>query len=257
MKKLLLISGIFSILATPNAYADQNAKITRLSKELANLRIEVDRLDGEVRAKRTEHLAELRTIERRRQELALLKDAALLKKQSLKQKIEQRKESKIKNEASESKLIKAIDSGALHLKQSLNNTLPFRKIERLKALDDLVLALRTKRIDPARAAVRLWRLIEDELRLTMTIERAQIPITIDGHRRLVHVLRLGTVTLFTKLADNRYGQMFLNDQGQWEHKNISSSAAKAQVEKLFLAVKRQLLDGAYRLPLPALKGASK
>jgi hypothetical protein len=233
------------------ARADDKS-LKRLSKTLVELRSTVDDLNSQLRVERTQNLLELRELQRRKEELALLKDAEAVKQATLKQQLQRRQEKQAKEQDTRSLLARAVEIGRKQLAKAVERSLPYRLKERLAAISELGLRMGAGRIDPAAAAVKLWRLVEDELRLAMTVERAEVPLVIDGKSRLVRVVRLGTVTLYTSLGPEEYGRFVRRQDGTWHHVVLEEPQHCDQIAALFRALERQVREGFYRLPLPDL-----
>ena len=254
-RRLAAASAVLFFWGVPSApaRADETG-LKQLSKTLVRLRSEVDDLDSQLRAERTQNLLELRELQRRKEELALLKDAAAVKQATLEQRLRSRQEKQAQEQDSRSHLSRAVKRASAVLARAVERSLPYRRKERLAAINELGLSMGAGRTDPASAAVKLWRLVEDELRLAMTVERAEIPLEIEGKRRLVSVVRLGTVTLYTTLGPGEYGRLERRPDGAWHHIRIADPQQRDQIAALFRALARQVQEGLYRLPLPDLVG---
>jgi len=217
------------VLCLPAPVAADEPNVKALSKILVGLRSEVDDLDSQLRSERTQNLVELRTLERRREELALLRDGEAVKQATLKQQLDRRRARQTAEQDVRTTLTQAVERGIDGLVAALQRSLPYRREERLAELATLRLRLRAGRVDPTSAAVKLWRLSEDELRLSMTVELAEVPLLIEGKRRLVR-----------------------GAGGDWRHLLVTDRREREQIAALFRALERQVREGAYRLPLPPL-----
>jgi len=144
---------------------------------------------------------------------------------------------------------------------AVEGSLPFRREERLAALDELATKLDSGALAPEKAATKLWRFIEDELRLTREVSLTKVPLRIedDGPRHLTEVVRFGMVTLYTRCADcgdAHFGQMVKGDDGRWRHEVIEDETSVQQVKSLFESLEKNITEGAYELPLPPLTTSS-
>ncbi len=223
------------------------------AEELAQLRAEVDRLDAELRAVRRQDAAELRTLQTRRGELELERDALRLEADSLRVQADGLAENQREQGEAGRALADAVERGLDGLGEVVAGGMPYRRDERLGALDDLRGRLRTGQVAPASAAVSLWRAIDDELRLAERVERGQAPLQLEpgSAERLVDLVRLGSLALLVHVPPDEYGRVIRGEDGAWRYEPLTDPQQRRDVRELLRDLQRQVRDGAYVLPLQA------
>ncbi|MBU0551435.1 DUF3450 domain-containing protein [Myxococcota bacterium] len=223
-----------------------------MARALADLRVEIDELDAQLRVEKTQINAALRGLEARVAELEMRLDAERVRRARLQAQIDRHQaeadaQTQTRAAASEA-ILRGLDAAQALVEEGL----PFRRAARLKALDGLRARLKEGRVDPHALGVELWRFMEDERRLRREVEMSEIPIQIepDAAPRLLRVVRLGMVTLYTRLDEARFGQLRREGAG-WRHVEIEPPQQRQQLASLFQSLRRQVREGAWRLPLEA------
>ncbi len=250
---LATATAVFAVSSTAGSKTDLQQK----AEELAKLRSEVDLLDAEVRAERTQGQAMLKTLEARRTALSTNLDAERVRAKAARTKLEGLRQTIEQRKGASQVLLPLFDKAADHLAAAAREGLPFHREERLAAIDELKVKARTGRIDPETACVRLWQLVEDEIRLTGETVRTKVPLSLDidgkGPRQLADVVRIGMVTMFVRHAPHSFSRIVRRD-GSWRSERIQNGKQITQLEGLFEAVGKQVFQGDYVLPLPSLEG---
>lgn len=222
-----------------------------LSKKLVALRASVDQLTAQIRLERTQHLLTLRGQENRRSQLQLLIDQEKLRLQRLRNQRKQLSHKIDTRKRSRKDIRKALEHALRSVKKGILDSLPYRRKERLALLTRLEVRLQAGRIDAEQGVAALWRILEDELRLTSIVEKAEIPLVLKkGQRpRLVKIVRVGMIALFVREGKGQFGRMVRNQKGKWLYLPVESAEGNKQIAKLFQNLERQLREGLYRLPL--------
>lgn len=238
------------------AEAAGEASLAAWARELADLRSEISSLASQVRAERERGLARLRSLEERRGEAEVRLDAARARQAAASRKLNDARERVGSREEKRTIYLPVLREQLVKTRAAVELSLPFRREERLAALDDLQTKLDTSSLAPEKAATQLWRFIEDELRLSREVSLTKVPLRLetDGPRHLTEVVRFGMVTFYTRCTDctgGHYGQMSKGDDGVWRHETITDEAAREQVAALFDALEKNISEGAYDLPLPS------
>jgi hypothetical protein len=234
-----------------------SGSLTRWAKELSRLRAEVDRLDAQLRHERARGLSELRALVRRKGELELRVDRERVRVRAARESVRELEGKLEKKEKSGSDLMPVIERAAGKVRASIERGLPFRTRERLDALADIEARVKSGRLDPESGVARLWRLVEDELRLAREVLLTKAPVRLGGpkrrERRLVRVARLGMVAMFTELGEGRYGHFVRGSDGVWAHRTIRDEGVRGEVEKLFGALENGVVGRTYELPVPPVE----
>ncbi len=228
--------------------------IQALGKDIANLRVEVERLAAEVRIERSQAMLELRTLEARKGEMELMLDAEQVGLQELKAETGRLRDT-LDGDAKQNELLaEQVQKSLALLKTYIQTTLPYHKSERVAAVDSLASSLQSGKDDAQMAATKLWRLYEDELQLTHDIERGEVVVAFENEERLVPAARIGMVALFTQLGEERYGRVVRYGDGSFKHELLTEFAHIQDLRKLFKALERRVHEGEYVLPLLAEDG---
>ncbi|MEL6345332.1 MAG: DUF3450 family protein [Myxococcota bacterium] len=243
---ILLIS-----LLSPTAQAQS---IEQQAEQLAQLRAEVEALSSELELEKEDLRGRLRALESqkvdlevqiRREEMRLERLLAEEEKQKL----------LLEESAGIDDLTPVVRKGIETFRATVESGLPFKRDERLKALEDLENQLTEGSMSPEKAASRLWAFSQDERRLTRenALDRQVIPL--NGEDILVDVARLGMIAMYFKTPDETYGMALPSSDGNgWTWTMLTNSGDSAQAEALFDALERGIRVGWFTLPQP-LSGA--
>lgn len=240
-----LVAGLGLGLVGPSPASAEPAE--NLARELSRLRAETEALSERIgseledRRVRLRGLAEQKTSaegERRREEQRRVELAA--RRDKLKATIA---EAATREEA----LVPAVKTLIAAVRATIDSGLPYRRVERLEALDGLLRDLEERKSTPSQVFGRLWESIEDELRLgrEVALDRQVVPLP-DGER-LVDVLRIGMALLYFRTSDGRVGQATW--RGRWAFEYLG---AQSEIEKLgaaFAAFDKRVSSGFFALPL--------
>ncbi len=233
--------------------APSTKQLQRWSAELVRLRAEVDRLSSQIRAEREQSLLSLRNLESRRGQMQLLVDQERLRVQRLVAQVARLQQQLRARRETQSAIREALLDALKSVEQAIHGSLPYRQKERWAQLQKIRVRMRAGRIDAEQGVAALWRILEDELRLTALVERAEIPLVLHKGKpaRLVKIVRVGMIALFVLEGKGRYGRMVRDEKGRWVYLLARSLEDKAQIALLFENLERQIREGLYRLPLLA------
>lgn len=232
------------------------SSIREWSREIVELRSQIEILSSELQAQRTQYLQELQTLSAQRRQLILSRDGERMRLYSIQGQLRNLQAKLDSQRDQRDNLRSAIVSGVDSLVEAIEQGLPFRIKQRTDAPKQLKERLLAKQIEPEVAATRLWRLLEDELRLTALVERSEISLSLEPNTtpRLVQVVRLGMLTIFTSLPHNQYGRFVQIAPRKWQHIIVQDRAHIAQIRLLFQSLDKQIREGFYLLPLqPAIR----
>ena len=253
---MLIVAWGAAVLAVASS-AGGKTSLEQKAEELAQLRSDLDLLEADLRAERTRGESSLRTLETRRSSLSMQLDAERVRIESARKKLEGLK-STLEARKDQSKVfLPVVEHAAEKLRAVVRAGLPFHREERLSAIDEIATKARTGRLDPETACSRLWQLVEDEIRLTGEVARTKVPLALDGPdapRQLVDVVRVGMVTMYVRHEPGRFSRLVRRD-GDWQPVAVKDVGAIDQLEALFDAVGKQVVQGDYVLPLPPAEGS--
>ncbi len=224
---------------------------SQLAERLIALRAEVEELNQELDLVKQEHRAEMSALSAQKSELAAQKNRLDTNIAQLEQKLNENKalaaKAGVDNEALNPVVLKAISDLRQHIAQGI----PFKKDARISELDEIERQMNAGQLPANRAANRLWAFYEDELRLTRENGIYQQTIELDGERVLADVAKLGTIAMFYRTDDERYGAVERTGSG-WAYRAVSEADQVAAIQGLFDALQKQIRQGYFELPLAAL-----
>ncbi len=226
---------------------DSAQEAEALAERLVQLRSQVEELNQELEIVKEEHRAEMQGLAAQKAELEANRNRLETQVRQLEQTLEENRaaaaEAGVDNERLEPVLMEAIAG----LRAQIEVALPFKRDERLAELDEIRVQLESDVIPANRAANRLWAFHEDEIRLTRENGIYNQTIELGGERLLADVAKLGTVMMFFRTSDLRYGQV--KRQGaDWQFVTIDDAAQIAAIEGLFDSLQKQIRQGFFELP---------
>jgi hypothetical protein len=224
-------------------YADS---VKNLSSELVELRLEVERIHDTLDEKKASHKAQMKSLRNQKSELE-----ANIRREETKIKQVQRSLEQVRTSTAKisknSKVLQPILLDAIVLLENyINSTLPFKKAERLSALNEIKTQILSETIVPERLANRVWSFFEDEIRLSRENGIYKQMVEVNGENRLSEVAKIGMMMLFYKTSDEETGYL-TRDNGAWKYVS-ASEIEDAQILALFDAFTKQIRSGYFILP---------
>ncbi len=223
---------------------DDNEK---LINNLIALRGQVEDLQAEMQILKAEHSQSMTYLNTRKTELEANIDRKQLQiKQSQAEVVELQE--KIKSLGLDSEqMIPEVLNLAQNIEQAITAGIPFKPAERKSVIEGIVRDLEGRKITSQHAINRLWAFLEDEMRLARENAIYSQTISLNGEQVLVDVAKLGTVLMYFKTRDDRYGQA-VNNNG-WQYKLFEDENNSQAVAQLFDSLKKQIRQGYFTLPL--------
>ncbi|MFK7958207.1 MAG: DUF3450 family protein [Lysobacterales bacterium] len=225
----------------------QADEIDELAQRLISLRSEVEQLNQELDLLKDEQRATMSSLAAQKTELAASQRRLDTQVQQLQQKLDENLTQAAEAGVDNDVLLPAVLTAISDLQSYIAQSLPFKKEERLTELDEIRVQLETNVIPPNRAANRLWALYEDEIRLTRENGIYSQTIELDGKRLLADVAKIGTVMMYYRTADERYGQVVKTGQ-DWQFQPVADAAGIASIAGLFDSLQKQIRQGYFELP---------
>lgn len=221
-----------------------------LAQGLIRLRGEVEQLNGELELLREEQRATLAGLNAQKAELSAAVERQQLAARDARQKRDAQQalaaEAGVEGAGLVPLLGAAIDSLTAHIRAGL----PFKVDERLAELQQFRAQIDNGSLPPQRAVNRLWAFYEDEFRLTRENGLHSQTIALGDERVLADVAKLGAMALYFQTQDGRIGQA-LRSGDAWSFAVIEDETQRAQVAVLFDALRKQIRQGYFELPLLA------
>ena len=236
-------------LAVCATFATPAEEVDTLGKQLVKLRGQVEELNAELDLLKQEQRTELAGIAAQRADLEAQRNRNDVQIGQLQGTLEENRRKAEAAGADSSALTPVLLDVIARLDRRIAEGLPFRVDERAQALDELRLQIEGAKVDAPRAANRLWAFFEDEIRLTRDNGLYSQTVELDGKARLADVAKLGTVALYFRTDDERYGQV-VRDGGDWQWRVLEDGTAVGQIESLFDALQKQIRQGYFTLPSP-------
>jgi len=214
---------------------------------LISLRGQVEDLQAELQILKAEHAQSMTYLNTRKTELEANIDRKQLQiKQSQATVIELQE--KIKSLGLDSEqMIPDVLEMAQTIKAGIAAGIPFKYQERNSVIDDITRDLEGRKVTSQHAINRLWAFLEDEMRLARENAIYSQTIELDGQQVLVDVAKLGTVLMYFKTRDDRFGHVERNNG--WQFKLFDNEQESMAVAKLFDSLKKQIRQGYFTLPL--------
>jgi hypothetical protein len=225
-----------------------SADVGQLAARLAKLRGEVEQLAKELSTKSTESSDTIRSLARQRSDLELDVRREETRVQKLSVVIAKRRTEIQEEKAKGDKVVPLFTESLQKVREQVQVGMPFRKTERLAALDKIEEQDKSGLLTASRGLSRLWSFVEDEVRLTRESGLYKQTVHVDGEDRLVEVVRIGMVMMFYKTEVDEVGKAVQADDGSWGYVAINDKAEQRAVLDIFTSFKKQVRIGFFELP---------
>ncbi len=239
------IAALAALTVSGSVCADDN--LDQLAERLISLRSEVEELNQELDLLKQEHRQQMQSLAAQRAELEATENRAQTSIKQLEQKLEENRAAASAAGIDNAELKPLLMDAINQLGGYIESGIPFKTDERLAELNELRLQLETEAIPANRAANRLWAFFEDEIRLTRENGIYSQTITLDGKRLLADVAKLGSVMMYFRTDDERYGKVIKSTNG-WQFVAVEEPAAIASVQYLFDSLQKQIRQGFFTVP---------
>lgn len=242
-----------------------------LAEGLIALRGEVEQINGELELLRDEQRTTLAGLAARRAELQADIDRHRLAARALRGQLDQQQQQAAAAGVAGAQLAPLLQQVAERLQAHIAAGLPFKTEQRIAEVASLRARLASGALPPERAVNALWALFEDEFRLsrdnslhsqTIVLAEAANQRTggdgarhagaAQGTRVLADVAKIGTMALYFRTSDGRFGQA-LRSNGSWHFATFQEASDQARAEALFDALGKQIRQGFFELPMLAAR----
>ena len=229
-------------------------------EQLAHLRAEVDALEGRLAEARASALTQRQALETQRADLEVLLQQEAVRVETLEEMIRGKERAQLEASTRRRAWLDPARRMAADLRAYVAGSLPFSHLARRDAVQEAVAGLDasdvdTSDVDTVARMASLWRLLEDELRLTKEVGLHEQVVVIDGQRVLAEVVHVGMAALYFYTEDGRCGWA-TRDGDRVVFAPFTTAPQRDAVEALFDALHRQMRRGRFVLPLPAAEVAS-
>ncbi|MEQ9012386.1 DUF3450 family protein [Algiphilus sp.] len=247
-----LLIGVGVCIASP-AIA-QNEDIDTLTDNLVSLRSDVESLNSRLNQEQETHKQEMRSLLSRKGQLTNEIRRQELEIERLRKALDEARTEAQSATADAQDLLPMLDAAITQMRAYIEAELPFKRAERLAALDEIQTQLDTGVVTGPKGVNRLWSFYEDELRLARETGLFRQSVELGGERQLADVARLGMVGLYFRTEDGQVG-MAVEEGGQWRYQAVSDDAQQDQIVALFDALDKNIRSGYYQLPNPLAEGS--
>ena len=239
--------GLAALLAVFASTAGAQDDLDALAEELVQLRGQVESLNTELNRMQEQHRSEMNSLAAQKGDLEATRRREELRIRQLEQDLEDNRErarqAGVAGEALTPVAGEVIDEMAAHIEGGF----PFKRDDRRQALEEISNQLESGALEPPRVINRLWRLYEDELRLTRDNGLYSQVIPLDGDRVLADIAKIGAVAMYFQTRDGRSGYV-TGGEGNWAFTLAESGEARNRIEALFDSLRKQIRTGYFVLP---------
>jgi hypothetical protein len=234
------------------AWAADSDNLETLAQRLIELRSEVETLHDELEGQQEQHRSRMNSLAQRRAALeSELQSKQLQLKKLQKVLAEQRAKTKAQNEAAAA-ITPVVGEVASILTDYVKGGLPFQLEDRLNGPQKVLKDLEANDVTAPRALNRLWTLFEDEFRIVKENGLFRQVVVIDGEEQLSDVIRLGSMILYFRTPDGKFG--YAKRSGDdWAYVQTEGETAE-KIEYLFQNFEKQVRTGFFELPYPVNGG---
>lgn len=225
-----------------------------LSQGLIRLRAEVEALNGELTLLRDEQRTTLGTLNAQKADLQANLDRQQLAAREIREKLMAAETQQVDAGLIADNLKPLLQQATSELRQFVADGLPFKREERLGELDAFRGQVDSGALPVPRAVNRLWAFYEDEFRITRENGLHSQTIALGDERVLAEVAKIGSMALYFRTQDGRVGQAQRGADG-WHFAAVTERDDVARINALYDALKKQIRQGWFELPLASIGGA--
>lgn len=241
-RRPVFLALLFSLYAS----AAHASSVQDHAEELAKLRAEVEGLSEQLSADKDDARGKLRAIEAQKVELEVQVRRQELRLERLLDEEQKQRDLLAEADGGGGDLDATVFSAIADLRAHVAGGLPFKKEQRLSALDELKGKLGDGALTAEQTAARVWAFAEDERRLTRENNLDRQVVALGGEEVLVDVLRIGMVAMYWRAPDGTVGHTS-REGSNWAYSPATGSDADA-IEGLFDAMGKGIRTGWFSLP---------
>jgi len=246
VRQLLLTFVLVTL--TSKAWADESlASLENLSEELVKIRQDISQLHDQINFEKSRYNDQVRAFANQKSDLEVKNSRAALNIQELNRELDKLRDENQQKRAAFDEVSPVLTDAIAKLRDTVAASLPFKREDRLEALDEIEHKLNTNLISPNKAANQLWAFVEDELILGRSSGLYNESIEVGGDDKLVKVLRIGKLAMFYKTSENQYGLMRKVD-GQWQQAPLDGKQVSARLDHLFDSFNKNIRNGLFQVP---------
>lgn len=242
-----LIALLLLVLAGQSLAQDGVRSLENLSGELVRIRQDIGQLHDQINFEKSRYNDQVRSYSNQQSDLEVKNSRSELNITELERELNKLREENKQKRAAYDQVTPVLKEAIVELRATVAESLPFKRQERLDALDEIDGKLRTNLITPNKAANQLWAFVEDELLLGRSSGLYNEAITIEGEDRLVKILRIGKLSMFYRTQDHQYG-LLQRVGGEWQQRSLEGEAANSQLDAIFDSFNKNIRNGLFQVP---------
>lgn len=230
------------------SFADEGLEsLENISEELVNIRQDIGQLHDQINFEKSRYNDQVRAFSNQKSDLDVKNSRAALNIKELERELDKLREENKQKRAAYDEVTPVLKDAISELRETVAQSLPFKRQDRLDALDEIEHKLNTSLITPNKAANQLWAFVEDELILGRSSGLYNESIKVGGEDKLVKVLRIGKLAMFYKTQDNQYG-LLQRVSGEWQQNALDGKDANSQLDYLFDSFNKNIRNGLFKVP---------
>lgn len=249
---LLMVASIINPTSQAQTSASNPDTLNNLAQQLVVLRSEIESLNAELTDLTEQHRATMNSLAAQKGELEASKRREDLRVQELEAALANNRARAAEAGLATEALVPVAQLAIATIKNHIQTGFPFKRGERLAAIEQIEDQLATEALSPARVINRLWSFYEDELRLARENGLYSQTIELDGESVLADVAKLGVVAMYFTTLDGRMGYATHDDEG-WRFVEATGGGQRQQIRTLFDALGKQIRVGLFELPNGAIE----
>lgn len=235
------------VLAGQSFAQEDLQSLENISEELVNIRQDIGQLHDQINFEKSRYNDQVRAFSNQQSDLEVKNSRAALNIKELERELDKLREENRQKRSAYDDVAPVLEEAITELRSTVAESLPFKRQDRLAALDEIEHKLTTNLITPNKAANQLWAFVEDELLLGRSTGIYNESIEVDGEDRLVKVLRIGKLAMFYRTQDNQYG-LLQKAGGEWQQRSLNGEAATNQLDSLFDSFNKNIRNGLFKVP---------
>ena len=243
----LLMCILLAVLASQALAEKELRSLENLSEELVKIRQDISQLHDQISFEKSRYNDQVRAFANQKSDLEVKNSRAELNIKELERELDKLREENQQKRAAFDEVSPVLETAIASLRESVEQSLPFKLQDRLDALHDIEHRLKTSLISPNKAANQLWAFVEDELILGRSSGLYNESIEINGESTLVKVLRVGKLAMFYKTPDNQYG-LLRKVNNDWQQFALDSKEATNHLDHLFDSFSKNIRNGLFTVP---------
>lgn len=238
--------------SAPLVASTELQSLKNISQELVEIRQQISSLHDDINYQKDSFNDQLRSYSNQKSDLNVKISRADLNIKDLQRELEKLQTQNQEKFEAYDEVSPVLEASIASIRKGLEDSIPFKREQRLQALQDIEHRLKANIITPNKAANQLWAFVEDELILGRSSGIYNESINVDGEDKLVKVLRLGKMAMFYKTPDAQYG-VIKKEQGSWAQHSVSDEQEQRQLDGLFDSFAKNIRNGLFAVPnfLPA------